>query len=402
MTDAPEGYRAALEGLAVHRRADRAAVRVGGRAPVRMLEGVLTSTIPSAERRVEPGVREGRAWYSTLLTPKGRMVSDLRVLRLDGAAERPAAATDGAAADRPRPPAPGGGAPAASMMRGPAMAPGPGDGSEALLLDLPAEALDGVLEHFGRFLPPRFAEVEDVSDGWALITVMGPEAADRLSLRAAGLRVDVEALAALREGEYRHVDAGAGDGVRIVRNADVAATAFDVLADPQTADALRRTLLSDDGAVEMERATYDILRVEAGRPAFGVDMDRETIPVEAGLGERAIDHSKGCYTGQEVIVRIRDRGRVNRTLRGLRLGAADGLPLPGTDLFAPDVRGDREAGCVTSVAESPRMGPVALAYVRREVASGGAVRVGAPDGPEARVAELEGPGWGPEDAATEG
>ncbi|MGD2067539.1 MAG: hypothetical protein PVI57_02545 [Gemmatimonadota bacterium] len=383
MTDGGGGYRAALEGVAVLDRSARGRLRVGGRAPVQMLGGILTSSMPGPETPVEPGVRTGRAFYSALLTPKGRMVSDLRVFRVDEAAGDD-------------PPA-GAGASPGTITRGPAVAPGRGGGSEELLLDVPRGGVDGTLAHFRRFLPPRFATVEDVSDEAGMVTVLGPEAAARLSLHGLGLRVDPEVLEALEEGEYRAVETGGGTFLRVVATADVAAPAFDVLADRATADGIRRALL-EAGTEELSGQVWEALRVEAGRPAWGVDMDEETIPVEAGIGERAIDHGKGCYTGQEVIVRIRDRGHVNRSLRGLRLPPGP-LPSPGTVLHAPDVRGERAAGAITSAVDSPRMGPVALAYVRREVTPPGPVRLGSSDGPEATVVDLDGGRWGPEGTA---
>ena len=95
-------------------------------------------------------------------------------------------------------------------------------------------------------------------------------------------------------------------------------------------------------------------------------MDEGTIPVEAGIDDRAIDHGKGCYTGQEIIVRIRDRGHVNRHLRSLDLGDVP-TPASGTELFAPDGTG-KSVGRITSAVQSPKNGGViALAYVRRGV-----------------------------------
>jgi folate-binding protein YgfZ len=136
--------------------------------------------------------------------------------------------------------------------------------------------------------------------------------------------------------------------------------------------------------------TIETLRIEAGRPRYGADLTEEIIPTEAyeesGLLQRAVSFTKGCYTGQEVIIRIAHRGHVNRHLRGLLLG--DGpAPEPGTPLFNPAT--GKEAGRLTSVAFSPRLGrTVALGYVRREVQPGAAVRVGAAEGAEATVARL--------------
>ena len=117
------------------------------------------------------------------------------------------------------------------------------------------------------------------------------------------------------------------------------------------------------GAVPAGLGVWSTLRVEAGRPVFGTDMDDKTIPVEAGIHERAIDYAKGCYTGQEVIVRIRDRGHVNRHLRQLMLGDVP-APHRGAELF---VEGSaKSVGYVTSAVESPKFGQtVALGYVRR-------------------------------------
>jgi folate-binding protein YgfZ len=118
----------------------------------------------------------------------------------------------------------------------------------------------------------------------------------------------------------------------------------------------------------VSEATQEILRVEAGRPAFHVDMDEQTIPLEAGLESRAISMTKGCYIGQEVIVRVlhRGHGRIGRKLVGLVLDGSTPAA-PGDRIEA----GERE-GVVTSAVVSPRVGgPIALGYVHRETAVAG-------------------------------
>jgi folate-binding protein YgfZ len=134
------------------------------------------------------------------------------------------------------------------------------------------------------------------------------------------------------------------------------------------------------GVAEAPEAAAEIVRVETGRPRFGIDLDDTVIPQEAGLNERAVSFTKGCYVGQETVARLHWRGKPNRHLRGLRLAApaATGQPLRA---------GEREVGRVGSSVVSPRLGPIALALVRREVAPGDVVAVG-PDGVEATVAEL--------------
>jgi folate-binding protein YgfZ len=129
----------------------------------------------------------------------------------------------------------------------------------------------------------------------------------------------------------------------------------------------------------------EALRIEAGTPRFGADMTHETIPLEAGIEGRAISMTKGCYVGQEVIVRIlhRGHGRVARRLVGLVFEGAEAPP-PGTELTADG----RPAGLVTSVAFSPALRrPVALAYVHRDFAQPG-TRVGAGPSASATVASL--------------
>ncbi len=119
--------------------------------------------------------------------------------------------------------------------------------------------------------------------------------------------------------------------------------------------------------VKVDAGALEVLRVEAGVPAWGVDMDEETIPVEAGLAARAISYDKGCYIGQETIARIKTYGHVNRHLVQLVGESETG---PGASLSV----GEREAGRLTSVVRSNRLGKfIALGYVRRECAKAGTV-----------------------------
>ena len=153
-------------------------------------------------------------------------------------------------------------------------------------------------------------------------------------------------------------------------------------APEQSATVAGEVLLVED-ARPAGAAVWSTLRVEAGRPAYGVDMDDGTIPIEAGVHDRGIDYGKGCYTGQEVIIRILHRGHVNWLLRGLLLGD---VPAPAQG--APLVRAEdgRQVGRVTSSVWSPRYGQtIGLAYVRREVEPGGTLFLGEAAGPPATV-----------------
>lgn len=342
------GYVAARESAALVDRSDGARLRIRGRAPARMLTGIVTGRMPPDLREEAPGVRTGEAPPSAVLTPKGKVVTLLRVFRLANGE----------------------------------------DGS--FLLEVPRAGAAPLREHLQRYLPPRFARVEDVSAEVAFVTLLGPSGPGLLARAAPELAEDPASLQALAEDEERVIDDGSEIGLRVVRSGEVDVLSLDLLGEEKTVHSLRDRLV-EAGAVLAGREAWETLRVERGRPAFGPEVDEGVIPTEAGLEARLIDHEKGCYTGQEVIVRIRDRGRVNRHLRGLLLGDAP-LPLPGTDLFS-DAR-ERPVGEVRSAVASPRFGQgAALAYVRREVEPPGTVRVGAPDGPPAEVRALGVDGW---------
>ena len=130
-----------------------------------------------------------------------------------------------------------------------------------------------------------------------------------------------------------------------------------------------RELLVRSGAAEVTEAAAEILRVESGRPRFGHEMTSATIPQEAGIDERAVSFTKGCYIGQETVARLHYRGRPNRHLRGLRLDA----PVEDGD---PIALGEREVGAIGTAVLSPALGPIALAVVRREAEPGSRVAVG--------------------------
>jgi folate-binding protein YgfZ len=315
-------YAAATTAAAVFDRSHRGRLTVSGRAPLQMLNGVLTGTMPKASRSVGEDVHEGLATYHTVLTPKGKMVSDLWAwLPADEAA--------------------------------------PG-----VVLDVPAAGHAPLLEAFGKLLPPRLARVEDVTATTASISVVGPDAADLVGRLALGLRVDAEALRATAEGAWWRVG-DAATRFTVVRTMEVWPEALNVYG-PSDAVASLWQRVVEAGAVPAGLGVWSTLRVEAGRPAFGTDMDEQTIPIEAGIHTRAIDSTKGCYTGQEVIVRIRDRGHVNRHLRQLFLGDVP-TPAAGTELFDAS-ESSKAVGHVTSAVQSPRDGGVvALAYVRRGV-----------------------------------
>ena len=140
-----------------------------------------------------------------------------------------------------------------------------------------------------------------------------------------------------------------------------------------------KALCVGSGAVEIDPQTAEALRIEAGVPLFHRDMDEETIPLEAGIEGRAISFTKGCYVGQEVVIRVlhRGHGRVARKLVGIAITGPQAPPA-GARIRS----GDREIGEVTSSAVSPALQhPIALGYVHRDfVEPGTTITVDGMDG----------------------
>lgn len=141
------------------------------------------------------------------------------------------------------------------------------------------------------------------------------------------------------------------------------------------------------GAVVLDPADLEIARVESGIVRMGAELTERTIPAETGLIDRTVSFTKGCYTGQELVARIDSRGsKVARRLCGLRLsGSAADAVRPGSGLRSDE----KDVGSVTSVAVSPRLGPIALAYVRRAIDLGATVDVVAAGDGEDRGGPLD-------------
>ena len=131
-------------------------------------------------------------------------------------------------------------------------------------------------------------------------------------------------------------------------------------------------------AADAPEADAECVRIESGIPRFGLDMDGDTIPQEAGINERAVSFTKGCYVGQETVARLFYKGKPNRHLRGLKLSR----PAEHGQSIA---LGERDVGQIGSACVSPTHGPIALALVRREAGPGDTVEV---EGAAAEVVEL--------------
>jgi folate-binding protein YgfZ len=254
----------------------------------------------------------GHGRYAALLTNKGRMLGDLRALATD----------------------------------------------DGLLVLCERVSLQALFDQVRRGLVGWQAALHKRTLELGLLSLVGPRADD--VARAAQLPLP---------GEEEHDVAGAASTYVVRTDAGL-----DVLPDARRSAEMRAALLAA-GAVETLEAVAEIVRVEHGRPRFGVDLDESVMPAEAGIVERAVSFTKGCYVGQETVARLHWKGKPNRHLRGLKLSAPVAT---GAAVMVAGNEGSeaREVGRVGSAVVSPVAGPIALAILRREVAPGDQVRVG--------------------------
>jgi len=258
----------------------------------------------------------GEGAYATLLDRKGHMQGDMRVLRM----------------------------------------------VDELRLDTEDVAGDAVMRHLAMYKIGRDVSVEEIGDAEAILSLIGPAAVEVAGAGPIG-----------RENTHR---AARIEGITVTVVATDAG--IDLIVATDDGEALRSALLARGGEPVSEEAA-EIVRVESGRPRFGREMTTATIPQEAGINERAVSFSKGCYIGQETVARLHYRGKPNRHLRGLRLS----VPVESGD----SVRlGERELGLIGTAAISPAHGPIALAILRREAEPGTVVSVG--DAASGEVVEL--------------
>jgi folate-binding protein YgfZ len=228
------------------------------------------------------------------------------------------------------------------------------DLGDELLLDCERVALQDLFNMIRRYKLGLDVELHKRTLELGLFSVIGP---------------DAPALAG--EAEHTCARVALGGAEVVAARTD---TGVDVFFRAEDRDAVRAALDFPDG----DEAQAEIVRVESGRPRFGVEIDDSVIPQEAGLNERAVSFTKGCYVGQETVARLYYRGKPNRRLRGVRLSA----PAPaGTELRL----GEKTVGRLGSCVVSPVHGPIGLAIVRREAEDGATVDAG---GIAARIVDV--------------
>ena len=304
----------AAEYEAMHRRAivvdrsHRDRMRFAGDKSADALNGLVTNDVSA--------LSPGQGLYAAALTAKGKVIADIRILRLEA----------------------------------------------EYLVDVSARARDGWTSVVQKYVNPRMAKYTDVTGSSRVVGIFGTQAR-YVAEEVTG--VGHSALGILLP--YNHITVQRdGIDMLVMRSPDLGVEGFEIFVAPEAFDVVW-DLTTKAHATPAGIAVCDVARVEAGRPDWGVDMDDNTIPQEANLEELgAISYTKGCYTGQEVVARVHFRGHVNRTLRGLR---APGTVPPPAKATLLDVEG-KVVGEVRSSLTSPRFGGIALAMVRREVESG--------------------------------
>ncbi len=313
-------YRAACARAALFDLSDRGKVELSGPDAVTFLHNLCTNDIK--------GLPPGGGCEAFLTTAKARVVAQVFVSRL------------------------------------------PRAGGDVLLLDTAAGGAERLLQHLNHFLISEQVEVADRTGDLALFHLCGPDAGTLLAAVLPPVRRDLDEL------HSQELSTSDGEAVRVRRHDLLGVPGYDLFLVAGAAAPLWDAL-QGAGAVPAGHQVFETLRVEAGLPLFGPDIDENRLVMEVGRTRQAICYTKGCYLGQEPIVMARDRGHVNRTLLGLRL--PEGGPVaPGARIF----HDGKEAGVVTSSVLSPRAGMVlALGYLQRgSQAQGTAVEVETPQG----------------------
>lgn len=286
----------------------RGRICLTGADRVRFLHGQVTNDVNRL------GVGEG--CYAALITAKGRIQSDLNIYRLQ----------------------------------------------DELLLDFEPGLTQAISERLDKYVIADDVQVVDVAPHYGLLSVQGPQAASLLS--SAGVANEAPA----KPFSFVKIPEAILGEIYLVNQPRLGTSGFDLFVPVAGVSAMVEKLLAAAKAIGGRACgweAFETARIEAGIPRFGVDMDESNIALEAGVENRAISFSKGCYIGQEVISRIKTYGQVAKALRGLRLADdLKALPAKGDKLF----HGGKEAGYVTSALASPALkANVALGYVRKEV-----------------------------------
>lgn len=296
-------YQALQEGAALIDLSHRGKLRITGRDRRTWLHGQVTQDIN--------GLPEGRGAYATILNAQGHMVTDLRVYAVP----------------------------------------------DALLASTPAGTEVPIPEYLDRFLIMERAEIEDLTEGWSLLALLGPVSPCALG---AILGDEITKLEMWGIAASRYHD----ETLYVSRIPHSGEDGFELYVPGHLAAALWADLCQHRAHFAVHSVGWQALnvrRVEAGIPWWGQELDPSIVPLEARL-EHGISFKKGCYVGQEIIARIEARGHVNNLLGGFFIDG-ETLPEKGAEIR----HGGKKVGRVTSAVRSVKLDrPIALGYLRRE------------------------------------
>ncbi len=312
-TNVADEYAALRQRAVVVDRSQRVRLRLTGEKAAEMIAGLVTNDTLA--------LQPGQGQYAGALSPKGKLIADVRVFVEEG----------------------------------------------GVLTDTGARAGDGWRAMLKKYVNPRFAPCVDESGSTRSLAVFGPTARHVVEAMTG---INSSALSILPP--YSHARIGV-DGVEILvaHTPELLAGGFELFMPSDAFDGLWQRAVKA-GAVACGLSAWEIVRVESGRPEWGLDMDETTLAQEANLDElQAISYTKGCYVGQEVVARVHFKGHVNRHLRGLRGTGATPL-VSGAVLHGST---GKPVGEVRSAVVSPSLGPIALGMVRRELRPGSVVAV---------------------------
>ncbi|TAK00034.1 MAG: aminomethyl transferase family protein [Candidatus Manganitrophaceae bacterium] len=304
--DPQSEYRAVREKVGAADLSHQRPFLITGRDRVPFLQNLISNDLNKLE--------QGKGLYATLLTAKGRVLSDFYLYLL----------------------------------------------ADALFMDVEWTNAQKTVDQLMRFKLRSQIKIE--SPPWGRLLVSGPQARPLLEALFGSLPIDQEKSFFQTESD--------GITLRCIKQSITGGEDYHLYVPLEGLEKIWERLFSAGGVFGLTpfgQSTLETLRIEAGKPRYGIDIDEHIIPIEAGLEAEAISYTKGCYPGQEVMARIQTYGHVNKQLMGLTIEGTE-LPKKDDKIF----QGEKELGWITGATRSPLTGQViAMGYVRPQIATPG-------------------------------
>ncbi|MBI3597135.1 MAG: aminomethyl transferase family protein [Nitrospirae bacterium] len=255
---------------------------------------------------------------------------------------------------------------------------------DALWIDLEPEVTDKIQKHLDKYILASDVTIENLTEAFGLLSIYGPSSHEIMT----------QMIGSEPSPKEHSTITFSLDGISILaaRNEITGESGYDLYVPINRIVPTWNRLIQIGGPYGLRPVGLDALnslRIEAGIPRYGIDMDESNFPMEAGLEKRAISYTKGCYIGQETIARADAQGRMNKRLMGLEL-TSKSAPTTGQPILAPPASSgtpERVVGTVTSGIEAPTLDKViALGYLHRDFTEPGSAVV--IEGKPAKVVSL--------------